>query len=378
MKISRIELYLLKIPFRKPFCFFDTILDEMVTVLLRLTDSEGRSGWGEVFPGNTPVLTAAWSAGVFYTLRDCVLPMLGTDLSFDSSEILAERLQSIRGNRHVKGILDQAFWDLDAKRKGKPLHEAIGGTKKEIELGIVFDRYEELTPFLDDLNRAVSEGFSRVTLKIRPGWDLQILRYARNEQPSVTMQCDVEGALDLEQHGEILYRFDDFMISLLEQPLPASEYVGHAMLQDRMRTNIGLDESITTLHQAQIAFDLRSGNTFCIKPGKVGGLTSAKTIHDACVSADVACYAGCDCATSIGYRFTAALGSLPQFVLPTDYLRLDEILTADPGIPLETTLSENEKGELRRVLKLWDEPGIGFEPDLEMIEKHTIKKVTVY
>ena len=372
MHISKIEIYLVRIPFQRPFRFSDTLFGEMDTILVRMDDTEGRSGWGEVFPGNLPVMTAAWSTGVFYALKDCILPFLGENISVDSGAHLADQIQRIRGNRHAKGALDLAFWDLFSKRLGKPLHEAIGGVRKEIELGMVFDRYEDVNPFMDDLKKAVSDGYRRISLKIRPGWDLEILRIVRSELPTIMLQCDVEGALFMEQHSEILYRFDDFFPSLLEQPLSASEYVGHAMLQDGMRTNIGLDESITSLHQAQIAFDLHSANTFCLKSGKVGGLTEALKIHEACTATDTTCYSGCDCATSIGYRFAAALASLQNFTLPADYLRLDEILTFDPGTPLLSELQEDEDKRARRVCKLWTEPGIGFEPNRELIEKHAI------
>ena len=374
MKIAKIEVYLVRIPLQNPFRFADTLLSEMDTVIVRMDDQEGRSGWGEVFPGNLPILTAAWSSGVFYALKDCILPMLGTNVSIDSGNHLLEQLQKIQGNRHAKAVLDMAFWDLYSKQLGKPLHEAIGGKRQEIELGLVFDRYEDINPFMDDLKRAVAEGYKRISLKIRPGWDLSMLRIVRAELPMVMLQCDLEGALSMEQHSEMLYRFDDFFPALLEQPLSASEYVGHAMLQDGMRTHIGLDESITTLHQAHIAFDLQSGSTFCLKPGKVGGLTEAIRINDACFASDIACYSGFDCGTSIAYRFTAALASLSRFTLPADYLRMEEILTVDPGVPLASELAEDDDAKSRRVCRLWAEPGIGFEPNRELIEKHAIQR----
>jgi len=374
MKISKIEVYLVRIPFRSPFRFADTLFSEMDAVIVRMDDQEGCSGWGEAFPGNQPLLTAAWSTGVFYALKDCILPLLGTNITINSGAHLAEQLQKIQGNRHAKGALDMAFWDLSSKRLGKPLHEAIGGKRTEIELGLVFDRYDDINPFMDDLKQAVSEGYKRISLKIRPGWDLSMLRIVRGELPMVMLQCDLEGALNMEQHTEILYRFDDFFPALLEQPLSPSEYVGHAMLQDGMRANIGLDESITTLHQAQISFDLHSANTFCLKPGKIGGLTDAMQVNDACSAADIACYSGFDCGTSIGYRFAAAMASLSKFTLPADYQHTEEILSADPGVPLASELKEDGHGKSRRVCQLWTEPGIGFEPDRELIEKHAIAR----
>ncbi len=372
MKIDRIDLYLVRFPLARPYTMADAPLDHFDTVLLRM-QSGGLSGWGEVFPGNEPTLTAAWSPAVFDCVRQCLIPRLMEESTIDSAEQLVERFQEIKGNRHSKALLDLAWWDLFAKMKNEPLHTVLGsaargGEGKDIEIGLTFDRHESPNEFMDEVNRAVADGFKRITLKIRPGWDIQVLAAVRNDHPALMIQCDVEGSLDLDKHGETLYRFDDFVPALLEQPLSSDEYVGHAMLQDSLRTTIGLDESITTPHQAEIALDLRSAGTFCLKPGKVGGLLDAKKIHDMAVAGEIDCYVGADIMTSIGYRFVAALAALPGVTRPTDYVRFDEFLTEDPGVSLKPQLKAD-----RLVLELWDEPGIGFEPNVELIEKNAIR-----
>ena len=413
MKLDRVDAYLVRFPLKKPYTMADTVIDHFDTVFVRM-QSDGLSGWGEVFPGNEPTLTAAWSPSVFACLKECLLPRLETNFFIDSAMSLAERLQGIKGNRHAKAVLDFAWWDLDAKMKKQPLYNVLGGNgEKDIEIGLTFDRSDSPDEFLDDIQRAVDDGFRRLTLKIRPGWDLQVLGAVRSDHPTQMIQCDVEGSLLLDKHSDILYRFDDFMPALLEQPLSASEYVGHAMLQDSMRTTIALDESVTTLHQAEIALDLRSAGAFCIKPGRVGGLTEAKAIHDAAKAGEVDCYAGADILTSVGYRFVVALATLNGFGLPTDYLRFDEYLVDDPGLPLAPVLKTEtpkrltkEKGESvehhldddgnivtekilphtgpnildehrRLVFELWNEPGIGFDPNLELIERFAIQRCTI-
>jgi len=413
MKLDCVDAYLVRFPLKKPYMMADAPMEYFDTVLVRM-QSGGLSGWGEVFPGNEPMLTSAWSVSVYACLQDCLLPRLGTNLTIDSAENLIERLQKIQGNRHAKAALDFAWWDLDAKMKKQPLHKILGGDAgKDIEVGLSFDRFASPDDFLDEVKRAVDDGFRRLTLKIRPGWDLQVLGAVRSDHPTQMIQCDVEGALDFDKHSDILYRFDDFMPALLEQPLSANEFVRHAMLQDAMRTTIALDESITTLHQAEIALDLRSAGIFCIKPGRVGGLTEAKAIHDAARAGEVDCYAGADILTSIGYRFVVAMASLPGFGLPADYLPLEEYLVDDPGEPLRpvlkaappktrptvahepTELHHDAEGNIvvekviphtgpnvlddhrRLVLGLWNEPGIGFDPNVELIERFALRHCAI-
>ncbi|GHT26149.1 o-succinylbenzoate synthase [Planctomycetales bacterium] len=410
MQIDQIDTYLVRFPLKKPYTMADKPLTYIDTVLLKM-HKDGVSGWGEVFPGNEPTLTAAWSSAVYDCLEHSVLPRLSLHNGIESGGQLIETLQGIRGNRHSKAVVDLAWWDLSSRLKNEPLYKTLGGNKNEIEAGVTFDRYEKPELFLDDIRRAVNEGFKRITLKIRPGWDLQVLGAVRSEFPTVMIQCDVEGSLRLDVHNDTIYRFDDFMPALLEQPLSDSEFVGHAMLQDSLRTPIALDESITNSHQAEIALDLRSCSVFCLKPGRTGGLTEAKTIYELAKREEADCYIGTDITTSIGYRFAAALASLAG-TLPTDYIRFDEYFENDPGVQLKPVLQplpEKKKeehteghtkrvevhpdkdgkmspqevveydgpnvldGESRLVLKLWDEPGIGFEPDEELIKRNILK-----
>jgi len=382
MKIDRIDAYLVRLPLKKECRLADRPLHHIDSVFVRITGG-GLSGWGEVMPGNEPVLTAAWSNGVFICLRDCLIPRLGKRPDIDSGTHLATMLDAIHGNRHAKATLDMAWWDLNAKKRQEPLHESLGGIRRQIALGLTFDRMESQDEFFQELRRAEQDGFCRVSLKIRPGWDINMLSAVRGTFSRLMLQCDLEGALHLNTHSSTLYRFDDFFPTLLEQPLSAKEFVGHAMLQDGLRVPICLDEAVTSLHEAEISFDLRSASVICLKPGRVGGLTEAKTIHDACRSSEVICYSGLDFLSSIGYRHVAAIAALPSCVLPADYLRADEIFEEDPGVPLPTGMAKagDLDYEIRgfnevRVAELWSEPGIGFEPNLDVIERHAIDRFT--
>ncbi|MCL2743156.1 MAG: hypothetical protein FWE67_04825 [Planctomycetaceae bacterium] len=373
MQIDQIDAYLVRFPLKKPYTMADNPLTHIDTVMLRM-QKDGVSGWAEVFPGNEPTLTAAWSAAAFDCLEHSILPRLSLQQGIDSGEHLAETLKAIRGNRNSKAIVDMAWWDLSSRLKNEPLYKTLGGAKKDIEIGVSFDRYEKPEEFLADIKQAITEGFKRITLKIRPGWDLQVLGAVRSEFPLADIQCDVEGALRLDAHTDTLYRFDDFMPSLLEQPLSDSEFVGHAMLQESMRTPIALDESITSTHHADIALDLHSCAAFCLKPGNAGGLTEAKAIYELAKRGECDCYIGTEIITSVGYRFVAALASLAG-TLPTDYVRIEDYLENDPGVPLKPILKptpENEN-ESRLVLELWNESGIGFEPDEELIKRNALK-----
>ncbi|MDO5580274.1 MAG: enolase C-terminal domain-like protein [Planctomycetia bacterium] len=386
MWIDRIDVFLVRLPLASPFVIADTVIDHCDTVYLRL-ESEGCSGWGEITPGNHPYLTSAWSQGVYFSIRENLIPLIAKTGYVEDGDKLDEIFAPVKGNRHAKAAFDLALWDLIAKKEEKPLWKALGGSKKPIEVGFTFDREKDPDLFYKQLFRVFEEGYQRITLKLRPGWDLQVVGAVRAEAPALMkIQIDPEGALDLESQSEILYRLEDFMPSLLEQPLNQTEYVGHAMLQDQMHIPIGLDEAIKTLPQANIAFDLQCAEVFSMKTGRVGGLTTGKKIHDAAKTHDVVCYGGFDIQSSLAYRHLLALSSLPNFTLPCDYIRFDEVFQEEPVPPILSYLktipnkNKSEEGQEEtlsfRAVDLWDEPGIGVEPDPAILEKHLLDRVS--
>lgn len=381
MRIDRLEGYLVRLPLKSQFRIADTSVDHCTVVLAKL-ESQGVSGWCEVSPGNDPLITSEWSGATFYALRDQIAPRVLEKGGIANTDLLEETYAKVRGNKQAKAVIEGAWQDLNARLLGQPLWKTLGGEKKPIKVGLTFDRSIQKEEFFTGLQRAVDENFVRVTLKIRPGWDVQVVSFARVDYPSwLQLQVDVEGELDYDKHADTLYRMDDFMLNCLEQPLNPRDLVAHAMLKGAVRTPLCLDESIESLADAHIAFDLETCGVVCLKPGRVGGLAEARRIAEFAQNKEVRCYAGFDLGSSLSYRHLAALASTSNFVLPTDYLRFEEVFEKDTVPALATTLVEEPGDEKKgrparnfRNIELWDEPGIGVEPNMEELAQYVVDK----
>jgi O-succinylbenzoate synthase len=116
----------------------------------------------------------------------------------------------------------------------------------------------------------------------------------------------------------MLAALDEFNLMMIEQPLAYDDLVDHAELQRRIQTPICLDESVPSLAAARAALSLGSGRIINIKPGRVGGLTVARAIHDLCRERGVPVWCGGRLETGIGRAHNVALASLPGFTLPGD------------------------------------------------------------
>jgi len=370
MRIDSIEIFHLALPRTCPQETAFGTLDNLETVLVRIS-SGPQAGWGEASPGNAPSASPEWAAGVFGCIRDWLSPAL-VGHSFRSGAELDQRWLSVRGNRFAKAALDAAWWDLKARMEQKPLDELLGGRRKAIELGVSFDRMASIDELLAAMAAAFEEGFARVELKLRPGWDVSMLNVVRHEFPVETIHADVEGALHLDDM-EILCRLDDFSLAMVEQPLPADDLVGLAMVQETIRTPVCLDEAISTLEQAEMALELKSGQYVNVEPGRVGGLTVAAAIHDACHEQCVPCYVGAMPQTAIGLRHGLALASKPNFTYPADYIGPERLLKRDVAEPPK--LARPIDGKLSA--ELWTEPGIGVEPDPACLEEFCLARAKV-
>ncbi len=371
MHIDSIEIYHIGLPFRQPLITPLGSREQLETVLVELHGDEA-TGWGESSPGAAPLAGGEWAAGVFALLRDWLGPAI-VGQSFSSGEELSQRLAAFRGNPWAKSALDTAWWDLNARLQDQPLHQLLGGKREAIEVGPTFDRRESIDEFLAEITAAVAAGFDRLKLKFRPGWDVRMVDFVRKECPTQNLHIDCEGGLGL-QHMEMLYRLEDFALSMIEQPLGPDDLVGHAMVQESLRTPLGLDEGINNLAQAEIAMELHSCKYVSLKPGRVGGLTPAVTIHNLCHEHCTPCWVGAVPQSAIGGRIGFALAAKENCSYPADFFPADQVLAADVA---EALLPAKDETDGRQRVRLWSTPGIGVEPDRALFEKFCIARAKI-
>ncbi|MHB8900702.1 MAG: enolase C-terminal domain-like protein, partial [Thermoguttaceae bacterium] len=210
-------------------------------------------------------------------------------------------------------------------------------------------------------------------LKMRPGWDVNMINVVRQEFGAETLHVDIEGAMTLS-HMETLCRLDDFMLAMVEQPLLPADLVGHAMVQEALRTPICLEESIVSTDHAEMALDLKSCKFVNLGIGRVGGLTAAMAIHDACHSECTPCRAGSPLQSSIGARHSVCLAGKDNFTYPADWFDPAEVFVSDLADAPSLTRS-GEEGHL--CAQLWSEPGIGAAPDRGRLEALLLDKAKV-
>ena len=315
MKIDRIELFHVAMPLIYPW---RTAYGEDAAIhsLLCRMSCGSVDGWGESAPFAAPCYSPEWAGGIFAVTRDWLAPaLLGQNVV--SGEDLQQKLSLFKGNPFAKAALDTAWWSLGCRMSNTPLHRALGATRDEVEIGADFGVMDSIDDLLAGVGQAIDDGFPRVKLKFRPGWDVPMLEAVRKSHPDHTFHIDCNGGYSLRDI-ELFQQIDKFNLAMIEQPLAHDDLIDHARLQSEIRTPVCLDESITHLRKAEQAAAMKSCRFVNVKPGRVGGLTNAVAIHNACRDAGIPCWVGGMLESATGSALCVALAMLDNFTYPAD------------------------------------------------------------
>ncbi|MGM9967370.1 MAG: o-succinylbenzoate synthase [Rummeliibacillus sp.] len=364
MKIQNITIRHLKMKMKAPFTTsFGTFVNKEF-LLLEATDELGNKGWGESVAFDSPWYNEETYKTNWIILEDFLIPLVkGKEI--EHPDEINELFAFIRKNNMAKAALEGAVWDLYAKRTDQTLASALGGDKKEIEVGISIGIQKSVEKLLSLIDGYVKEGYKRIKVKIKPGWDVDVIRAIRERFPDVPLMADANSAYSLED-AALLKQLDEFNLTMIEQPLASDDIIDHATLQKQLKTPICLDESIHSLEDARKAVELGSCGIINIKVGRVGGLTESKKIHDYCESKGIPVWCGGMLESGIGRAHNVAITTLSNFIMPGD--------TAGSERYWERDIIDPEVIVENGYITVPNEPGIGYEPNLERIEKFTVNK----
>lgn len=329
----------------------------------------GVSGWGEVTAGENPFYNEEWTDSIWPLLIDYVAPrVLNHPLS--SPEQVYGRTSHIRGHNMTRAGVECAVWDLFARLHNQPLWKEIGGgTREQIPCGVSIGIQDSVPILLDKIRVELEAGYQRIKMKIKPGWDVDVIHEVRREFPDILLMADANSAYTLDD-AAALQRLDDFDLMMIEQPLAHDDIIDHAKLQRLLETPICLDECIRTAHQGQQAIEIGACRIINIKLGRIGGFAEAKRLHDVCQKNGVPVWCGGMLESGIGRAHNIALSTLPNFTLPGDVSASRRYWKKDIIVPPVEVSAEG-------AITISDGDGFGYEIDHALLDLATVRTETL-
>jgi o-succinylbenzoate synthase len=366
MKIETITLREIRMPLVH---FFETSFGRVDSrrILLLTADCDGVEGWGECVAAEDPFYSSEWIETAWSTIKEYLAPaILGRPLA--AAHEVAGLMAKVRGHRMAKAAIENAAWDAEARQKLQPLWKLLGGTTREIECGVSIGIQDSIEQLLDKIEVELAAGYRRIKVKVKPGWDINVLERIRSRWPGIVLSCDANSAYRLDE-VEHLRKFDRFNLLMIEQPLWNDDIYYHARLQRQLKTAICLDESIRHARDAAAAVETGACRIVNVKVGRVGGFSEARKVHDVCQDNNVPVWCGGMLETGVGRSHNIALSTMQNFRLPGD-------VSASKRYWAEDIIEPGVEVSPQGTITVSDEPGTGYRIREDLIEKLAVRKET--
>lgn len=369
MKIERVDLYYISMPLVSPFGTSFGVQQQRDALILAL-HAEGLTGWGECVATNDPGYSYETAVTAWHILSDFLIPaVLGKEL--DEPEQLPGWLSKVRGHPLAKAALDQAVWDITAQRDGLSFAQKLAqpypeGPRERVKVGVSVGTQPSIAQTMDVIAGYLADGYGRIKLKIKPGWDVKLAWQARHTFPDVPIMLDANSAYTLDD-AVIFQSMDDLNLLMIEQPLGYEDIYDHSKLRPQIKSPLCLDESIHTADHARLAIALQACDIINVKPTRVSGWTEARKIHDLGVANGLGLWVGGMLETGVGRAAQLALASLPGFTLPGDISATSRYYEHDIATPFFLNKEDS-------TITVPTGPGLGIEVDMDRLKAVTLRQ----
>jgi D-galactarolactone cycloisomerase len=365
IKIARIEVFLFRAEVKEPVKTSFGSIPRRSVLLLRVEDTEGAHGWGEIWC-NFPPYSADNKMRLLETVI-CPAALSGSYLdAADAWHTLTARTHrwAIQGAEPgpfaaCLGGLDLALWDLTARREKKTLRALLGGSQMPNSVHAYASGLNPDTA-LATVARCRDAGFRAFKVKVAFGAEMDtrvVSDLAQDLRADEKLMVDANQGWDLVEARRSVPRLGAFGLGWIEEPLaadrPASEWAELALLSP-----VPLAGGENVMGYDAFATLIANGNHGVVQPDmlKWGGVTGSYAVARRAVMAG---RSYCPHWLGSGIGLLAAAQVLAA--------------VGGPGL-LEHDVMENPLRELlaqpfprvkNGVFPLPDEAGLGVEPDLK-------------
>ena len=327
-----------------------------------ITDADGTVGYGYMPSMSVVGESAPSSEAIIQTLLAPVL----TGRSFAGIQPVLKEIEQVLGsNYQTKFAIEEALWDLVAKKIRTPVVNLIGGAcRKEVPVM----RMLGLKPPEETAAEAkalIDRGYRHIKVKIGldEKRDMETIRRVRDLiGDDVFLSVDANQAYAPMQAVRVLNRLEDVRLGVVEQPVRRDDIRGMAFVRQHVAVPIMADEGIETATDALRHIDAAAMDAVSIKLWKMGGLYRSRDIASVCRAANVSIHVG----STAGSQLLEAMqlhfcASLPDLFGGAEIGEF-ESLTNDPASGLVV-----EHG----ALEIPDASGLGIKIDHDKLRETT-------
>lgn len=330
--IKSINLHTVLLPYLSPFETSFGAETDKVAVLVELKTEAGVVGWGECSIEFWPGYGQETAVTARHVLSEFMLPAVAGQ-SISHPQQFPALIRQFRGHHHARAGLEAAVWDAFAKTNDLRLTDLFAqvagqASQNKATVGVSIGIQPSIAATLDVIGQRLRQGYGRVKLKIRRGWDVELARAVRRAHPDILLMLDANSDYSI-QDADQLAQLDQFDLLMVEQPLAHDDIYQHGLLQKRLATRICLDESVKSTSDLLLALQVGAIGILNLKPARVGGFSESLEIYRICAEASLPLWVGGMLETGVGRAANVAFAALPAVNLPSDISATDRYFAAD-------------------------------------------------
>ncbi|MDB5863449.1 MAG: Mandelate racemase/muconate lactonizing protein [Betaproteobacteria bacterium] len=276
-------------------------------ILTRITDEDGRVGWGEAAAlkdwGGEFGRYFGESVSIVELVVERYLAPAVTGVDTANIVELHSRMDAaIKGYPYAKAAVEFAAYDLAGKRLGVPVHTLLGGCARPhvpVTHSIGLISIEEAEK---EAAQVAAEGFRTIKIKIGVDAkrDIDMVRAVRNAAgPAMELCVDAnEGYKTPGEAVTVLKQMEKFGLKYAEQPCMGIERI--AEVARALDTPVMADESGWNAHDAIQIAEQHAIDIVSIYTTKPGGLYRAMEVAAVCRAAGILCNVNGSIETGVG------------------------------------------------------------------------------
>jgi len=286
-------------------------------LLLSLEGESGETGVAECVAARDPLYSSEAVATARWLIEAYLLPAVLGEETPDPAAFRS-RVRALKGHPMAKATVEMALWDLFARERRTSLSRLLGGRRRRVEVGVSVGIQPTVPALVRRVGRYLEEGYRRIKLKVRPGWDAEPVTAVRREFPDARIWVDANQAYAPQDLPAIRRWAARAGVEQVEQPFAERELEAHARLNRAGRFRVCLDESVVDRPSLDEAIERKALSSLNVKPGRVGGLGISRELERRTAAAGIPAWVGGMLETGVGRAHALALATLPNFRLPAD------------------------------------------------------------
>ncbi len=336
--IKSIDLHTVSLPYLRPFETSFGAETDKVAVLVELTTSARVAGWGECSIELWPGYGHETAETALHVLSEFMVPaVVGKTIEHPTE--FPSLIRRFRGHHHARAGLEAAVWDAFAKSNDLRLTDCFAryalpghGSEGKATVGVSIGIQSSLEATVAAVGNRIEQGYCRIKLKIKRGWDIEVAKAVRLAYPDILLMLDANSDYSIDD-ADRLSQLDAYNLLMIEQPLSHDDIYAHGLLQAQMQTRICLDESIKSASDLQVALQVGALRILNLKPARVGGFSECLEIYRICAENDLPLWIGGMLECGVGRAANLSFAALPGVNLPSDISATDRYFDSDLSEP---------------------------------------------